>query len=141
MLMKRFLRILGRIFAVVWGLIVIILAIVFLGTSGVKKAANWVLDQMQQGQMETVYNASVLPTVLSYSDWTASMWVGTPMSIANAELQWWNGRGFEWSEKYIYGTFLFENGQEETLTFWFEEVEDEYVLLGITWWIPDSSDF
>jgi len=141
MLMKRFLRILGRILAVVWWLIVIILAIVFLGTSGVKKAANWVLDQMQQGQMETVYNASVLPTVLSYSDFTTSMWVGTPMSIVNAELQWWNGRGFEWAEKYIYGTFLFESGQEETLTFWFEEVEDEYIFLGITGWIPDSSDF
>ena len=139
--MKRFLRILGRILAVVWWLIVIILAIVFLGTSWVKTAANDVVDQLNQGQVEAVYNASVLPQVISYNDFAGGMWVWTPMSIVNSELQWWNGRGFEGDEKYIYGTFLFENGQEQALTFWFQKFEGEYVLLGIVAWEPELSDY
>lgn len=139
--MKKFLSVLRKIFAVIGGFIILVLAIVFLWTSWVKDAADNVLDQIHQWQMEAVFDASVLPSIMWFEEFSANMWVWTPMNIANAELQWWDGRGFENDEKYIYGTFVFENGQEEILTFWFQEVEDIYVLLGITGWAPESSEF
>lgn len=135
--MKKFLKVIGIIAA----FIVVIIAIVFLGTNWVKNAANEVVDQINQWQLEAVYNSSALVSTMSYNDFAANMWVGTPMSIENAKLKWRNGRGFENNEKYIYGTFVFANWTEEILTFWFQKVEDEYVFLGITWWEPESSDF
>lgn len=135
--MKKFLKVIGIIAA----FIVVIIAIVFLGTSWVRDAANEVVDQISQWQLEAVYNSSALVSIMSYNDFAGNMWVGTPMSIENAKLRWWNGRGFENSEKYIYGTFVFEDWTEEILTFWFEKVEDEYIFLGITWWEPETSDF
>ena len=138
--MKKFLSVLRKVFAVIGWFVALILAIVFLWTSWVKDAADNVLDQMHQWQMEAVFDASVLPSIMWFEEFAANMWVWTPMNIANAELQGWNGRGFENDEKYIYWEFLFENGQEETLTFWFQEVEDVYVLLGITGWAPENSE-
>jgi len=138
--MKKFLSVLRKILAVIWWLIVVIVTIVFLWTWWVKTAANGVLDQIHQWQLEAVYNNSALADGMSYQDFATNMWVGTPMSIENAELKWRNGRWFDNDEKYIYGTFVFENWTEQTLTFWFQKVDGEYVFLWITGGVPEGVD-
>jgi len=138
--MKKFLSVLRKILAVIGWFIVIILAVVFLWTGGVRTAADDVLEQINQWNLEQVYQESALASEMSYQDFSKNMWVWSEMSIVDAKLKWWNGRWFENNEKYIYGTFIFKNGQEETLTFWFQKVDWEYMLLGITWWAPESAD-
>lgn len=135
--MKKHWKILTKILAILGWIVVVIIAAVFLGTNWVKDAANNVIDQIHQGQLESVYDASALAKEMSYADFAKNMWIGTDMSIETAELKWREGRGFKDSEKYIYGTFLFKNGEEQTLTFWFQKAEKEYILLGITGWTPE----
>ncbi len=130
-------KVFTKILAVIGWIVVIIILAVFLSTNGVKKAANEVLDEIHQWQLETVYQNSALANEMNYEDFSKNMWVGTPMSIENAQLKSRNGRGFENNEKYIYGTFTFADGSEQTLTFRFQKVDDKYVLLGITGGTPE----
>ncbi|NOZ43864.1 MAG: hypothetical protein GXP45_01685 [bacterium] len=138
--MKKIWKVLLWIFAVIGAIIVIIIASVFLGTTGVKSAANDVMAQFHQGQIESLYKESPLSQEMDFSKFATAMGIGTTMDITKSKLIKRQGRGFENGEKYIYGNFKFTNGKEEVLTLWFQKVDGELVRLGITPGEPEDTE-
>ena len=121
----------------------LVIALVFNATKWVGDAADKIVQQFKAGQVEEVYNASVLSDPsqnMSLEEFKNAMGVGSEMDITKATFLWWHGRWFENGEKYIYGDFMFVWQKKQTLTFRFVEDEktEELVFLGVTWWVPDS---
>lgn len=134
----KFLKILSYIFAGIGVLVVLIIALAFWGSSGVDKVAEAVMAEFKAGNIREVYDNSLMTNDFTFEEFSIAMGIDDIYDISKAEKIKWLGRGFENEEKYIYGTFKFSNGVEETLTFWFVEVDDELKLLGITGGEPDD---
>lgn len=124
---KTFLTVIGTIV----GLIVLLLIVVFFTTAGVKQAAEHVLDEFQQGHVESVFNDSLLAEEMSYDEFQQALLVGTPQDLTQAENVSWNGRGFKNSVKYISGTFTLPSGEEIDLTYSFVKKDGKFILAGI----------
>jgi len=122
------------------GIIILILVMVFVGSNGVGDAAEDVLTQLNAGQIETVYQNSALAQVMTYEEFQTAMQVWTAMDLTKAKHISWNGRGFENEDKYIYWTFELPDGLQHYLTFWFQEVEGNMILMGITGGDPEGKD-
>jgi hypothetical protein len=112
-------------------LIGIILAFAFLGSAGVTDAADQILADFKNNQFEKVYNESLLDDEFTMVQLQEAFGVGTPYDITKAQKKSWNGRGFDGGIKYVWGTFIFPNGEELPLTFKFIEQNDKLVLVGI----------
>ncbi|MEK7146265.1 MAG: hypothetical protein AAB802_03715 [Patescibacteria group bacterium] len=126
--MKKILLTVAITFA---SLILLLLAFVFLGSSGVADAADQILVDFENGQFEKVYTESLLDDEFSLEELQVAFGVGTPYDITKATKKSWSGRGFDGPVKYIYGDFVFPNGEELPLTFKFVEENGDLKLVGI----------
>lgn len=134
----KVLKILGYILAGIGAFVALIVFFVFSGTSGVDKAAEAVLAEFHAGNIQSVYDNSAMTLDFTFEEFSAAMGIDSGFDISQAEKISWTGRGFQNEEKYIYGNFKFPNGEEQLITFWFVEVDDELQLLGITGGAPDD---
>lgn len=118
--------------------IAIIVGTVFYSAGGTKDAAEAIIVNFHAGNIEAVYNNSSMTDEFTYDEFYTVMGIGTELDISTAEKISWNGMGFENNEKYVYGNFKFSDGSEQVITYWFEEIDDELKLLGITGGTPDE---
>ncbi len=121
-------------------LVTFILLIALWGSSGTQDAAEAIMADFNAGKIEEVYNNSVMTEDFTLEEFEAVMGVGSEWDITQAQKVSWVGRGFQNSEKYTYGRFLFSNNKEQIVTFWFVEINDELKLSGITGGEPDFMD-
>lgn len=111
--------------------VILLIAFVFLGSSGVEDAADQVLADFQNGEFEKVYTESLLDEEFSLEELQQAFGVGTAYDITKATKKSWTGRGFDGPVKYITGNFVFSNGEEIPLTFKFVKESGELRLVGI----------
>jgi len=123
------------ILSILAGIVLLIggcVAMIFLSTAGVQKAAETTLADMSAGKIEQVYSGSAMTEKYTLDEFKSVMGIGAQRDVANVSKQGWTGRGLQNDQKYIYGNFKFADGHEQVLTFWYIETDKTLKLAGIT---------
>lgn len=112
------------------GIILLVIGSVLIGTAGVPDAAEKVLDQIQNNQIEELYQDSQM-----IIDNTATLeeiqYLIETFDLQNAELVSWGSRGFESELKHIAGTIKLSDGSTKWLTMYFTKTDGELKFSGM----------
>jgi len=113
-------------------------AALFLKGPNLESTADNIVEQLNAGNYEEVYNNSLLPFTYGLEDFIGRMGIGFEYDVTKAEKVAWTGTGELYIEKYIYGNFKYPNGETDVVTFWFIEKDGDLVLRDVTFEIPEE---
>jgi len=130
--MKKVLKILLSIIAVIVLLGGLIVAGIFWMTSGVTEEADSVLTKLHNNEIEEVYKNSAFADEMPIEKFKEALGVGTPIDFTKMKKISWTGRGFKNSIKYVDGDFTLPNGETLSIRFAFIVTDGKYILAGIT---------
>ena len=139
--MKKFLKIVWIIFAVIIAFLVIVFVIVWLNTSWIDEKANKVISEIQNWNIEQLYSeinsiekANNIKNGLTLEDLkNAIILPNGKADLRTIKNVVWNGRGFENSMKYIEWDWELDNWIKIHLRLEFIEKDWEYVFFWINW--------
>lgn len=125
------LLVLGSILLIIILIFVLIFVLTFIFSSGVKKKANQILFDFENGLIEKVYNESIFPKGIKFEEFKNFLSVGSIKDITKAKKISWIGRGYYNGIKYIYGNFKLQNGEESLLTLEFMKMNGKLKLFSL----------
>jgi uncharacterized membrane protein YvbJ len=112
-------------------IIIFFISFLSVGTRGVQDAAEGIIADFHQGNIEKVYQESLFPSEWTFQEFNQNMGVGSNYDITKAKKIKWTGKGIKNNEKYIYGEMEFPNKKVLTIVFVFMNQDGELKLMGI----------